>query len=157
MSWARRTAGPSLPLDINRETVVQLYFQSSLSRELRFCDDQPVKLLRLPPSTPVPRYIVRGDSLSVSFFLRYFPEREPEKRQKAEEEEKRKGKLAEHRMEYRHSLNYFLVAGTMIKINPHSYFIRWTRNAVSCTLYACTWAEIHLTLSYSMQKEMRKI
>lgn len=36
---------PHTPMDINRETVVQLYFQSSLSRERRFHDDQPVKLL----------------------------------------------------------------------------------------------------------------
>lgn len=35
---------PHTPMDINRETVVQLYFQSSPSRE-RFYDDQPVKLL----------------------------------------------------------------------------------------------------------------
>lgn len=43
-------------MDINRETVVQLYFQSSLSRERRFHDDQPVKLLHpgyiyIPPSS----------------------------------------------------------------------------------------------------------
>lgn len=36
---------PHTSMDINRETVVQLYFQSSLSRERRFHDDQPVKLL----------------------------------------------------------------------------------------------------------------
>lgn len=39
------SSAPHTPMDINRETVVQLYFQSSLSRERRFHDDQPVKLL----------------------------------------------------------------------------------------------------------------
>lgn len=39
---------PHTPMDINRETVLQLYFQSPLSRGRRFRDDQPVKLLHTP-------------------------------------------------------------------------------------------------------------
>lgn len=125
---------PHPPLDINRETVVQLYFQSSLSRELRFCDDQLVKLLRLPfPTLYIYIYKTEGGrrilfrSSFLSPSLRYFPERprgaRRRKRQKAEgrrkttkerkrerkREREREKKLAEHRMEYRHSLNYFLV------------------------------------------------
>jgi len=46
---------PHTPMDINRETVVQLYFQSSLSRERRFHDDQPVKLLH-PAISIFPRF-----------------------------------------------------------------------------------------------------
>jgi len=64
---------PHTPMDINRETVVQLYFQSSLSRERRFHDDQPVKLLH-------PGYIY----IPSFFFPRYLPVRAAEKRQKAE-------------------------------------------------------------------------
>lgn len=123
---------PHPPLDINRETVVQLYFQSSLSRELRFCDDQLVKLLRLPfPTLYI--YIKRREEGGFSFGpLSFHPPfgifqnghearvggkgrrpREGEKRRKREKERgrerEREKKLAEHRMEYRHSLNYFLV------------------------------------------------
>lgn len=86
---------PHPPLDINRETVVQLYFQSSLSRELRFCDDQLVKLLRLPfPTLYIYIYKTEGGrrilfrSSFLSPSLRYFPERprgaRRRKRQKAE-------------------------------------------------------------------------
>lgn len=90
-----------------------------------------MKLLR----SPFRRYIVIGDSLSVSFFLLHFPERSAhtrararasraERRQKVEEEKrtKERGKLAEHRIEYRHSLNYFLVVcwWSMMKINLDS-------------------------------------
>jgi len=43
-------------MDINRGTVVQLYFQSSLSHERRFHGDQPVKLLHPDyiPTFPAP-------------------------------------------------------------------------------------------------------
>lgn len=63
-------------MDINRETVVQLYFQSSLSRERRFHDDQPVKLLH-------PGYIYIPRS-----FPRYLPGQATEKRQEAESKKK---------------------------------------------------------------------
>jgi len=66
------------PMDINRETVVQLYFQSSLSRERRFHDDQPVKLLH-----PGYIYILR-------FFPWYLPGQAAEKRQEAESKKKKK-------------------------------------------------------------------
>lgn len=45
---------PHTPMDINRETVLQLYFQSPLSRGRRFRDDQPVKLLH-PDYIYIPR------------------------------------------------------------------------------------------------------
>lgn len=89
-------------LDINRETVVQLYFQSSLSREPRFCDDQLVKLLRPrpPPSCPARLYSpgVRGMilfRLPFSFGIFQNGRRAPEKRQKAGKGGRRKRKIEE--------------------------------------------------------------
>ena len=114
---------PYPPLDINRETVVQLYFQSSLSRELRFCDDQLVKLLRLPfPTLYIYIYIYiyiviynggrEADSLSVLFpftlpsvfsrtATRRASEEKAEGREKAKNDEKEEERERERKKNWR--------------------------------------------------------
>lgn len=135
MSWARRTF--LTLLDINRETVVPNYtsnrpfpanYDFVTINSWNYC---------VPLST---LYSYRGFSFAFIFpsaFSRTLcthTRAREQSREKAEgwgrKKDEGEGKLAEHRIEYRHSLNYFLVVcwWSMMKINldPRCAVVRLT-------------------------------